>query len=83
MFMNNAICKTLTYEELESRDFRSSLKIEAFGKIISFSDGEPEDANLSRDFSGCFQIFDMLKLAYEAWKKWEEWNFENQEVDNI
>ena len=38
---------------------------------FNVSDGEPEDANLSRDFSDCFIIDNLMKLAYDAGKNGE------------
>jgi len=46
------------------QDYRSavSLNLEGSNEII-FMDGEPEDANLSRDFSDVYQIAEMIEYA--------------------
>lgn len=75
---------------MEERDYRDGLRITidqgGEGKVLTFIDGEPEDANLSRDFSGCHGIVGMMRLAYEAgkrgeafdvvWRTSDKWNFE-------
>ena len=58
----------------EDRDYRNFLQINLDGtKLLRFLDGEPEDANLSRDFIDCFNIAYAMKLAYGAGKRGEEW----------
>ena len=58
-------------------DYRQTLTIEVDGKgIFGVGDGEPEDSNLSRDFSDCFSITDLMKMAYDAGKNGEEWEYE-------
>lgn len=48
----------------EPVDYRSavSLNLEGLNEIV-FMDGEPEDANLGRDFSGVYQIAGMIEYA--------------------
>ena len=54
-------------------DYRQSLTIEVDGKQeFAVSDGEPEDSNLARDFSDCFSVVDLMKMAYDAGKNGEE-----------
>ena len=66
-----------TESELEEHDYRDSLLIKVDGEIkFNVSDGEPEDANLSRDFSDCFGIGNLMKLAYDAGKNDETFSFE-------
>lgn len=51
------IVKTSSDKFQEKYDYRSLLKIEVDGKEkMNFLDGEPEDANLSRDFNDCYSI---------------------------
>ena len=64
-------------EELAEYDYRDSLEILVDGiSKFNVSDGEPEDANLSRDFSDCHSITNLMKLAYEAGKRGEEFIIE-------
>ncbi|MFS0562558.1 hypothetical protein AB1K91_17670 [Terribacillus sp. 179-K 1B1 HS] len=44
-----------------------------------FSDGEPEDANIMRDFSGVKSIPELMKRAYEAGKRGEEFEITSEE----
>lgn len=47
-----------------SQDYRSAVSLNLEGSNeISFMDGEPEDANLSRDFSDVYQIAEMIEYA--------------------
>lgn len=78
------IMKSLTEQGVEDRDYRDAIEIFIDGKrVFSVGDGEPEDSNLGRDFSDCWQIPDLLKMAYEAGKKGEELIIETEEVDDL
>lgn len=69
---------------LQSWDYRSCLKIEIDGKKeFWFLDGEPEDANCSRDFSDVYKIVDTMKKAYEVGKAGEKFEIERVEVDDL
>jgi len=62
-------------ELIERRDYRGLVEFKvstnAESKELSFYDGEPEDANLSRDFSDVYSIPYLLKMAYDAGKSGE------------
>lgn len=60
---------------MDESDYRSAVVISFGDKSLSFYDGEPEDANLSRDFSDIYHISSLIDLAYEAGKKGEEIEF--------
>lgn len=47
---------------------------------VSFMDGEPEDANISRDFNDIKNIPGLLKEAYEAGKRGEDYDCDFAEV---
>ena len=65
--------RTRDESELEDYDYRDEMTIEVDGKeVFQVSDGEPEDSNLSRDFSACYGIVDLMKMAFEAGVKGEE-----------
>lgn len=66
-----------TEDELAEYDYQDKLEIyvDGVGKF-SAHDGEPEDANLSRDFSECHNIPELMRLAYEAGKNGEEFIIE-------
>lgn len=60
-------------EIIEEHDgYSSSIEILIDGKrVFCVSDGEPEDNNLSRNFSDCYMILELLRRAYEAGKRGE------------
>lgn len=73
---------TLSEQGYCDNDYRSLLVIKRNGvKEMSFYDGEPEDANLSRDFRDCFSIMSLVEEAYEAGKRGDSWEFDYEEVD--
>ena len=73
---------SLTEKAVEERDYRDMYAIEINGKqVFSVSDGEPEDSNLSRDFSDVYSIPKLLQIVYEAGKNGEELIFDDREVD--
>ncbi|MDU3334585.1 MAG: hypothetical protein E7F09_13490 [Clostridium perfringens] len=75
---------SLTEEVVESRDYRDAMAIEIDGeRKFEVRDGEPEDSCLSRDFSDCFNIKDLMELAYHAGKNGEEFEIEWEEVEEI
>ena len=51
--------------------------------VVKFSDGEPEDANLSRDFSDVHSIPMLLKRAHAAGERGEIFEVEEIESDEI
>ncbi len=68
----------------EKNDYRGFLKIDIDGKtVFEFLDGEPEDANLGRDFNDCFRITSAMQKAYEAGKAGEEFLLERREIDDF
>ena len=74
---------SLTEKAVEERDYRDMCVIEIDDKkVFGVSDGEPEDSNLSRDFSDVYSIPTLLQMAYDAGKKGEELVFENREVED-
>lgn len=75
---------TLTEQEVENRDWRDAMAIEIDGdRKFEVMDGEPEDGNLSRDFSDCHKITNLMQLAYEAGKNGEDFEVFNEEVEEI
>jgi len=77
------IKETVSSEKFqENNDYRCFLEIEVDGKKeCGFSDGEPEDANLNRDYSDCYNIVSLMKRAHEAGKNGEELIIEEIESD--
>ena len=68
----------------EKSDFRSFYGIKVNGKQeCFFIDGEPEDANLMRDFNDVLSIPDLMKKAYEAGKNREDLEMINVTYDKI
>jgi len=76
------VVKSISRSEsnFSERDCRDKLVIKVNGKeVFEVSDGEPEDSNLSRDFSDCFKIPELMQMAYDAGKNGEEIIFEYEE----
>ncbi len=72
---------TLTDEASEERDYSQLLAVEVDGKTrIKVYDGEPEDNNLSRNFSGCYGIGELLEEVYRAGYNKETFSLTKKEV---
>ena len=68
----------------ENCDYRNALEIKINGKVVFYvSDGEPEDATISRDFSDCHSVVNLMRQSYEAGKNGEEFEVEGIESDEI
>lgn len=66
----------------EDHNYREFFIIEIEGKKgVLFLDGEPEDANMKRDFKDVWLIPDLLKSAYQAGKNGEDFSIEECESD--
>lgn len=75
--------KGLSDKAWEERDYRQMMSIQVDGKGKFFAmDGESEDANLNRDFRQCWDIPELMQLAYEAGKRGEPFEIERVEVDD-
>ena len=73
---------SLTEKAVEERDYRDICAIEIDDKkVFRVSDGEPEDSNLSRDFSDVYSIPELMQKAYDAGKNGEEITFEQHAVE--
>lgn len=73
---------------LKTEEFgNKALSIIALSEIeeahLRFENGEPEDNNMSRNFSDIFLIKDLIKIAYNAGKNGEELEIIEKEIDNI
>lgn len=74
---------TLSDEGLEARDWRDTYAIKFDGKtVFSVGDGEPEDNNISRNFSDIYSIPKLLQEVYEAGRRNEQVTFNKMQVDN-
>jgi hypothetical protein len=63
---------TRSEAEQEECDFRDEVIIKIDGvQKFQVQDGEPEDSNLSRDFSDCYSIVELMELAHAAGKAGE------------
>jgi len=65
-------------EEFDYRD-RYVVKIDEL-KVFDVSDGEPEDSCLSRDFSSCYSVLELMETAYKAGKEGQEWEFKSADL---
>jgi len=53
--------------QLGERDYRDAVEIIVDGNVVlRFSDGEPEDGNLSRDFSDVHSIPALMRRCHAA-----------------
>lgn len=57
------IITTRSESAVEACEWRNAIEIELEGEKLSFSDGEPEDATISRDFSDVHNIENLILLA--------------------
>lgn len=74
---------SLTEEEIEQRDYRDILAIYINDKkVFIVMDGEPEDANLNRDFNDCWFITDLMRQAYQAGINGEALEIEHVKVSS-
>ena len=50
-------------------------------EVALFFDGEPEDANLSRNFNDCWGIIALMEQAWKAGKAGETFDYSAEEID--
>ncbi|OYT14790.1 MAG: hypothetical protein B7C24_16525, partial [Bacteroidetes bacterium 4572_77] len=51
----------------ENEDLQVSLTITVNGIVVfHVAEGQPEDANLGRDFEDCYKIVELMEMANEA-----------------
>ena len=74
---------TLSKKGKKVWDYRSFLQIDIENSTIKlrFLDGEPEDANLYRDFNDVYRIINALRIAHEAGRNGEKLEIIHKEVD--
>lgn len=65
------------------RAFKITVKTEKDKKQLSFMEGEPEDANLGRDFADIVDIDNLVKMAYEAGKNGESLEIDHKNYDSF
>ena len=69
---------------MEDYDYRDAMEIYIGDKrVFRVSDGEPEDSNLSRDFSDCYSVQGLMKQCYELGKSGVEVMFTSEESDEV
>jgi len=74
------IASSEKYEE--EHDYKGFFVVKIDGETKArFYDGEPEDANMGRDFSDVFTIPDLMRLAYDAGKRGDNFIVERIESD--
>lgn len=64
-------------------DFLQGYKISTPTQSLVFTDGEPEDATLSRDFSDVYKINMLIQEAYEAGRDGKHLEVISDEVDAL
>jgi hypothetical protein len=71
-------------EEVANCDYRNAFQVQIDGKtFMHFSDGEPEDANLMRDFADIYSIGKLVQMAYDAGKNGEELEITEEDSEEI
>jgi len=71
-------------DKIEDYDYHDAFIIIIDGKeVFSVSDGEPEDSNLSRDFSDCYNIPGLIERAYKAGEAGEDFEIVESDSDDI
>ena len=74
-------------KKFNEMDYRGACKIEVKTdektESVSFFDGEPEDANISRDFCDVTTIDSLVIAAYEAGARGESLSVIEQGSDDI
>jgi len=65
------------------RAFKITVKTEKDKKQLSFIEGEPEDANMGRDFADIVDIDNLVKMAYEAGKNGESLKIDHKNYDSF
>ena len=71
----------LVHTSYEDDDGREALSVYTEGTRLSFMDGEPEDNNISRNFSDVYRIGDVIKEAHKAGLEGRPLNFVEHVVD--
>ena len=75
---------TLSEKGFEDNEWQGWIKIVVDGeRALSFSDGEPEDNNLGRNFNDVYNIAAMMRKAHASGRAGEEFSLENEKVDEI
>lgn len=72
------VIATLTTNE----EYRQFYEIQVNGKtVLEVGDGEPEDSNLSRDFSGVLSVPSLMHMAHLAGTAGEPFTVEHRDID--
>jgi hypothetical protein len=79
--------KVVETTALDEDDYRNHMEItiqeddKKKERIVSFTDGEPEDNSLARNFSDCYSIYSLLKKFYLMGQLGTEIEFSERSVD--
>ena len=71
----------ITYDSGDEYGMCGGVEITTPNRRLRFRDGEPEDNNLSRNFSDIYNIESIIKEAHNAGLKGEELLFEAREEE--
>ena len=75
---------TRTELKIEKYDYRNRIVININNeKVFDIRDDEPEDSNLSRSFSDCYKITNLIRKAYNAGRNGEDFELKEIESDDI
>lgn len=68
----------------QQNDYRHAYSIDVDDKqVVFFMDGEPEDANLNRDFNDVYNIPVLIAQAHTAGLRGEQLTLDVEEVEEI
>lgn len=71
----------LVHTSYEDDEGREAISIETEGTYLSFMDGEPEDNNISRNFSDVNDIAKLVKEAHAAGLEGRPLNIVDESID--
>jgi len=76
--------QSYTDEALKQRGYCDTMRIAINGtRRFKVSDGEPEDANLSRDFNDYWSIPEMMREAHAAGERGEDFVIKELRFDEF
>lgn len=73
---------SLSEDTLEKNDYQDMYEIEVNGDTIChFSDGEPEDNTISRNFNDIYNIKKLIQMAFDAGRTGEILEFISEDYE--
>lgn len=80
--MINVLTTTRSEEAIKENDYNDCIEITFDDKdVFRVHDGEPEDNNLSRNFSNCYNVSSLMEQCYKNGVNGIEMEFQYQEEE--